>query len=129
MLNTELRINRLVSIGIAALPRELQAAAKTLGTDMHLILHVMAQMVAQAMTELTAPPDGYEIEEEVCNDGESPDAAGIGGAPPSCYWTEWKFSGNGEFAPGYSSHALACCAAWDHRDEIGEPTCTALDAT
>lgn len=117
-LESDYRIKRLLNAAQQALPPDMRTVAAEPGSNLNTILSAVAAMVVQAMTELTMPPDGYEIDEEVCDDGESPDAAGVGGAPPTCHWIEWKFAGNGEWDSGYSSHSLACCAAWDHASEV-----------
>ncbi len=117
-MHTRLRIHRLMAAGVDALPDALKGAAQAPGSDLYFLLSAIAAMVAQAMTELTTPPEGYEIGEESCSDGDSPDAAGDGGAPPTTYWLEYTFSGNGERSSGYLSHSLACCAAWDHSSEM-----------
>lgn len=112
------RIKRLLNAAQQALPPDMLAASAEPSSNLNVILKAVAAMVVQAMKELTGPPEGYEIDEEVCDDGESPDAAGVGGAPPTCHWIEWRFAGNGEWDSGYSSHSLACCAAWDHASEV-----------
>lgn len=116
-LEQERRRQRLLKVAAAALPEALRE-----DHDLTVILKAMSAMVIQAMTELAEPPPGYTIEAEYMNDGESPDAAGVGGCPPSKYWTEycWKNRDQGDGGLNFTTPALACADAWTDQELLAE---------
>lgn len=78
--------------------------------------------------DYSKPPPGYEIYSDWFNDGDSPDAAGVGGALPTEYWQQWQWlfvdsdDDCGDwFAEEDGGAAAAIASAWAHYKAANDP--------